>query len=176
MEEKLRKLNYELDALTKAMSDDVLFSEVVEDFVKELEDRISALKSLEDSMLGKGFDKTTFEDAVRSKGTLGFVAREVDEEMRTRSSEIVQRRFVVSSKIRELEKKMKRNGNVQQGKTAEGVHHIQRLRQPVPRPRTAERETRRLRLRTCGLERDRAKCHKGSQPAFPHVGGQELSK
>ena len=110
MEEKLRKLNYELDALTKSMSDDVLFIDVVEDFVKELEDRISALKSLEDSMLCKGFDKKTLEDAVRSKGTLGFVAREVDEEMRTRSSEIVQRRFVVSSEIRELEKKMRRNG------------------------------------------------------------------
>ena len=113
MEEKLRKLNYELDALTKSMADDVLFSEVVEDFVKELEDRISALKSLEDSMLGKGFDKKTLEDAVRSDGALGFVAREVDEEMRTRSSEIVQRRFAVSSQIRELEKKMRRNGNVQ---------------------------------------------------------------
>ena len=110
MEEKLRKLNYELDAITKSMADDVLFSEVVEDFVKELEDRISALKSLEDSMLCKGFDKKTLEDAVRSDGTLGFVAREVDEEMRTRSSEIVQRRFVVSSQIRELEKKMRRNG------------------------------------------------------------------
>lgn len=110
MEEKLRKLNYELDALTKSMSDDVLFIEVVDDFVKELEDRISALKSLEDSMLCKGFDKKTLEEAVRSKGTLGFVAREVDEEMRTRSSEIVQRRFVVSSEIRELEKKMRRNG------------------------------------------------------------------
>lgn len=113
MEEKLRKLNYELDAITKSMADDVLFSEVVEDFVKELEDRISALRSLEDSMLGKGFDKTIFEDAVRSDGTLGFVARKVDNEMRTRSSEIVQRRFVVSSEIRELEKKMRRNGNVQ---------------------------------------------------------------
>lgn len=110
MEEKLRKLNYELDAITKSMADDTLFSEVVEDFVKELEDRISALKSLEDSMLGKGFDRTTFEDAVRSKGTLGFVAREVDKEMRTRSSEIVQRRFVVLSEIRELKKKMRRNG------------------------------------------------------------------
>lgn len=110
MEEKLRKLNYELDALTKSMADDVLFSEVVEDFVKELEDRISALKSLEDSMLCKGFDKKTLEDAVMSDGTLGLVAREVDEEMRTRSSEIVQRRFVVSSEIRELEKKMMRNG------------------------------------------------------------------
>ena len=110
MEEKLRKLNYELDAITKSMADDMLFIEVVDDFVKELEDRISALKSLEDSMLGKGFDKKTFEDAVRSKGTLGLVAREVDEEMRTRSSEIVHRRFVVSSEIRELEKKMRRNG------------------------------------------------------------------
>ena len=110
MEEKLRKLNYELDAITKSMADDVLFIEVVDDFVKELEDRISALKSLEDSMLCKGFDKKTLEEAVRSKGTLGFVAREVDEEMRTRSSEIVQRRFVVSSDIRELEKKMRRNG------------------------------------------------------------------
>ena len=78
--------------------------------LKELEDRISALKSLEDSTLGKGFDKKTLEDAVRSKGTLGLVAREVDDEMRTRSSEIVQRRFVVSSEIRELEKKMRRNG------------------------------------------------------------------
>lgn len=113
MEEKLRKLNYELDAITKSMADDVLFSEVVEGFAKELKDRISALRSLEDSMLGKGFDKTTFEDAVRSKGILGFVAREVDEEMRTRSSEIVQRRFVVSSEIRELEEKIKRNGDVQ---------------------------------------------------------------
>ena len=110
MEEKLRKLNYELDAITKSMADDALFIEVVDDFVKELEDRISALKSLEDSMVCKGFDKKTLEDAVRSKGTLGFVAREVDEEMRTRSSEIVQRRFVVSSEIRELEKKMRRNG------------------------------------------------------------------
>ena len=61
-------------------------------------------------MLGKGFDKKTLEEAVRSKGTLCLVAREVDEEMRTRSSEIVQRRFVVSSEIRELEKKMRRNG------------------------------------------------------------------
>ena len=110
MEEKLRKLNYELDAITKSMADDVLFIEVVDDFVKELEDRISALKSLEDSMLCKGFDKKTLEEAVRSKGTLGFVAREVDEEMRTRSSEMVQRRFVVSSEIREIEKKMRRNG------------------------------------------------------------------
>lgn len=110
MEEKLRKLNYELDALTKSMADDVLFSEVVECFVTVFEDRISALKSLEDSMLVKGFDKKILEDAVRSKGTLGLVAREVDEEMRTRSSDIVQRRFVVSSEIRELEKKMRRNG------------------------------------------------------------------
>ena len=110
MEEKLRKLNYELDALTKSMADDMLFIEVVEDFVKEFEDRISALKSLEYSMIYKGFDKKTLEDAVRSKGTLGLVAREVDEEMRTRSSEIVQRRFVVSSEIHELEKKMRRNG------------------------------------------------------------------
>ena len=110
MEEKLRKLNYELYTIIKSMADDVLFIEVVEDFVKELEDRISALKSLEDSMLCKGFDKKTLEEAVRSDGTLGFVAREVDEEMRTRSSEIVQRRFAVLSQIRELEKKMKRNG------------------------------------------------------------------
>ena len=110
MEEKLRKLNYELDAITKSMADDVLFSEVVDVFVTVFEDRISALKSLEDSMLGKGFDKKTFEDAVRSDGTLGFVAREVDEEMRTRSSEIVQHRFTVLSEIRELEKKMRRNG------------------------------------------------------------------
>lgn len=113
MEEKLRKLNYELDAITKSMADDVLFSEVVECFVTVFEDRISALKSLEDSMLCKGFDKKILEEAVRSDGTLGLVAREVDEEMRTRSSEIVQRRFVVSSEIRELEKKMRRNGNVQ---------------------------------------------------------------
>ena len=104
MEEKLRELNYQLDALTNSMANDTLFSEVVEDFVKELEDRISALKSLEDSMLGKGFNKTTFEDAVRSKGTLGFVAREVDEEMLTRSSEIMQRRSEVLEEILELEK------------------------------------------------------------------------
>ena len=110
MEEKLRKLNYELDTITKSMADDVLFSEVVDGFVTVFEDRISALKSLEDSMLCKGFDKKILEDAVRSDGTLGLVAREVDEEMRTRSSEIVQRRFVVSSEIRELEKKMMRNG------------------------------------------------------------------
>lgn len=110
MEEKLRKLNYELDALTKSMADDVLFSEVVDGFVTVFEDRISALKSLEDSMLGKGFDKKILEEAVRSNGTLGLVAREVDEEMRTRSSEIVQRRFVVSSEIHELEKNMRRNG------------------------------------------------------------------
>ena len=110
MEEKLRKLNYELDAITKSMADDVIFSEVVEGFVTVFEDRISALKSLEDSMLCKGFDKKTLEDAVRSDGTLGVVAREVEKEMRTRSSEIVQRRFTVLSEIRELEKKMRRNG------------------------------------------------------------------
>ena len=110
MEEKLRKLNYELDALTKSMADDVLFSEVVEGFVTVFEDRISALKSLEDSMLCKGFDKKTFEEAVRSNGTLGLVAREVYDEMRTRSSEIVQRRFEVLSQIHELEKKMMLNG------------------------------------------------------------------
>ena len=110
MEERLRKLNYELDAITKSMEDDVLFSEVLDCFVTVFEDRISALKSLEDSMLGKGFDKKTIEDAVRSDGTLGLVAREVDYEMRTRSSEVVQRRFAVLSQIRELEKKMKRNG------------------------------------------------------------------
>lgn len=110
MEEKLRKLNYELDAITKSMANDVLFSEVVEDFVKEFEDRISALKSLEDSMIGKGFDKKTLEDAVRSDGTLGFVAREVEKEMRTRCSEILHRRFAVLSEIHELEKKMMRNG------------------------------------------------------------------
>ena len=110
MEEKLRKLNYELDAITKSMADDMLFIEVIEDFVKDLEDRISALKSLEYSIVGKGFDKKTLEDAVRSDGTLGFVARDVDEAMRKRSSEMVQRRFVVSSQIRELEKKMMRNG------------------------------------------------------------------
>ena len=110
MEEKLRKLNYELDALTKSMADDVLFSEVVEVFVTVFENRISALKSLEDSMIGKGFDKKTLEDAVRSDGTLGLVAREVDEEMRTRSSEILQRRFAVLSEIHELENKMRRNG------------------------------------------------------------------
>ena len=110
MEEKLRKLNYELDSITKSMADDVLFSEVVEGFVTVFEDRISALKSLEDSMLCKGFDKKTFEEAVRSDGTIGLVAREVDEEMRTRSSEIVQRRFAVLSQIHELEKKMGRNG------------------------------------------------------------------
>ena len=110
MEEKLRKLNYELDDITKSMADDVLFSDVVDGFVTVFEDRISALKSLEESMLVKGFDKKTLENAVRSDGTLGLVAREVDEEMRTRSSEIVQRRFAVSSQIRELEKKMRRNG------------------------------------------------------------------
>ena len=110
MEEKLRKLNYELDAITKSMADDVLFSEVLEDFVKELKDSISALKSLEDSMLGKGFDKKTLEEAVRSDGALGFFAREVYKEMRTRSNEIVQRHFAVSTQIRELEKKMRRNG------------------------------------------------------------------
>lgn len=113
MEEKLRKLNYELDALTKSMADDVLFSEVVEDFVKELEDRISALKSLEDSMIVKGFYKKTLNDAARSDGALGLVARDVDYEMRTRSSAIVQRRFLVLSQILELEKKIVRNGNVQ---------------------------------------------------------------
>ena len=100
MEEKLRELNYELDALTKSMADDVLFGEVVEDFVKEFKDRILALKLLEDSMLCKGFDKKTLEDAARSDGALGLVAREVNEEMRIRSSEILRRRFAVSLEIR----------------------------------------------------------------------------
>ena len=56
MEEKLRKLNYELDAITKSMEDDVLFSEVVEDMRREIKKRLLALNLIDGAMLEKGYD------------------------------------------------------------------------------------------------------------------------
>ena len=133
MEEKLRKLNYELDALTKSMADDVLFSEVVEDMRREIKKRILALNLIEGAMLEKGFDQGVLDEAKRLGGERSELATEIEREMRERSTEIMVRRADVLHDILELEKKMRRNGYVQQGKAVEGVHRLQRLRQPVSR-------------------------------------------
>ena len=109
MEEKLRKLNYELDALTKSMEDDVLFSEVVEDMRREIKKRILALNLIEGAMLDKGFDQ----EEKRLGGERSELATEIEREMRERSTEIMVRRADVLHDILELEKKMRRNGNVQ---------------------------------------------------------------
>ena len=92
MEEKLRKLNYELDALTKSMADDVLFSEVVEDMRREIKKRILALNSIEGAMLEKGFDQGVLDEAKRLGGERAEIATEIEREMRERSTEIMVRR------------------------------------------------------------------------------------
>ena len=114
MEEKLRKLNYELDTLTKSMADDVLFSEVVEDMRREIKKRILALNSIEGAMIEKGFDKSVLDGAKRLGGARAELATAIEKEMRERSTEIMERREDVLHDILELEKKIKRNGNVQQ--------------------------------------------------------------
>ena len=113
MEEKLRKLNYELDALTKSMADDVLFSEVVDDMRREIKKRILALNSIEGAMIEKGFDQSVLDGAKRLGGERAELATEIEREMRERSTEIMARREDVLHDILELEKKIKRNGNVQ---------------------------------------------------------------
>ena len=113
MEEKLRKLNYELDALTKSIADDVLFSEVVEDMRREIKKRILALNLIEGAMVEKGFDQGVLDEAKRLGGERSELATEIEREMRERSTEIMVRRADVLHDILELEKKMRRNGNVQ---------------------------------------------------------------
>ena len=113
MEEKLRKLNYELDAITKSMADDVLFSEVVDDMRCEIKKRILALNLIEGAMLDKGFDQGVLDEAKRLGGERAEIATEIEREMRERSTEIMVRRADVLHDILELEKKMRRNGNVQ---------------------------------------------------------------
>lgn len=104
MEEKLRKLNYELDAITKSMADDVLFSEVVEDMRREIKERISTLDSIEGAMIEKGFDQGVLDGAKRLGGTAAELAREIEVGMRERTTEIMQRRSEVLEEILELEK------------------------------------------------------------------------
>ena len=113
MEEKLRKLNYELDAITKSMADDVLFSEVVEDMRREIKKRILALNLIEGAMLDNGFDQGVLDEEKRLGGERSELATEIEMEMRERSTEIMVRRADVLHDILELEKKMRRNGNVQ---------------------------------------------------------------
>lgn len=110
MEEKLRKLNYQLDALTNSMANDTLFSEVVEDMRREIKERVSALDSLEGAMIEKGFDQGVLDGAKRLGGTGAELATEIEREMRERSTEIMARRADVLHDILELEKKMRRNG------------------------------------------------------------------
>ena len=110
MEEKLRKLNYELDAITKSMADDVLFSEVVDDMRSEIKKRILALNLIEGAMVENGFDQGVLDEAKRLGGERAELATEIEREMRERSTEIMVLRSYVLNDILELEKKMKRNG------------------------------------------------------------------
>lgn len=110
MEEKLRELNYQLDALTNSVANDTLFSEVVEDMRREIKERVSALNSLEGAMIEKGFDQGVLDGAKRLGGTAAELARAIEVGMRERSTEIMARRADVLHDILELEKKMKRNG------------------------------------------------------------------
>ena len=113
MEEKLRKLNYELEAITKSMADDVLFSEEVKDMRREIKKRILALNSIDGAMLEKGFDQGVLDEEKRLGGERAELATEIEREMRERSTEIMVLRSDVLHDILELEKKMRRNGNVQ---------------------------------------------------------------
>ena len=110
MEEKLRKLNYELDTITKSMADDVLFSEVVDDMRREIKKRILAFNSIEGAMIEKGFDQGVIDGAKRLGGAMAEIATEIERKMRERSTEIMARRADVLHDILELEKKMRRNG------------------------------------------------------------------
>ena len=105
MEEKLRKLNYQLDALTNSMANDTLFSEAVEDMRREIKERVSALDSLEGAMIEKGFDQGVLDGAKRLGGTAAELATEIEREMRERSTEIMARRADMLHEIIELEKK-----------------------------------------------------------------------
>lgn len=104
MEAKLRKLNYKLDAITKSMADDVLFSEVVEDMRREIKERVSALDSLEGAMMEKGFDQGVLDGAKRLGGSAAELARAIEVGMRERTTGIMQRRSEVLEEILELEK------------------------------------------------------------------------
>ena len=110
MEEKLRKLNYELDAITKSMADDVLFSDVVENKRIEIKKRILALNLIEGAMIDKGFDQGVLDEAKRLGGERAELATEIEMEMRERTTAIMVRRADVLHDIIELEKKMMRNG------------------------------------------------------------------
>lgn len=110
MEEKLRELNYELDAITKSMADDMLFIEVVEDMRREIKKRILAFNLIEGAMIEKGFDQGVLDEAKRIGGERAELANEIEKEMRERSTEIMVRRADVLHDILELEKKMRRNG------------------------------------------------------------------
>ncbi|WP_308242288.1 hypothetical protein [uncultured Prevotella sp.] len=104
MEEKLRELNYQLDALTNSMANDTLFSEVVEDMRREIKERVSALDSLEGAMIEKGFDQGVLDRAKRHGGTAAELAIAIEVGMRERTTEIMQRRSEVLEEILELEK------------------------------------------------------------------------
>lgn len=104
MEEKLRELNYELDAITKSMAADVLFSEVVEDMRREIKERVSALDSLEGAMIEMGFDQGVLDGAKRLGGSAAELAMAIETGMRERTTEIMQRRSDVLEEILELEK------------------------------------------------------------------------
>ena len=113
MEEKLKKLNYKLDAITKSMADDILLSEGVEDMRREITQRILASNLIACTMLDKGFDQGVLDEAKRIGGERAEIATEIEREMRERSTDIMVRRADVLHDILELEKKMRRNGNVQ---------------------------------------------------------------
>lgn len=104
MEEKLRKLNYKLDALTKSLADDTLFSEVVEDMRREIKEMVSALDSLEGAMIEKGFDQGVLDGARRLGGTAAELAMAIEVGMRERTTGIMQRRSEVLEEVLELEK------------------------------------------------------------------------
>lgn len=104
MEEKLRELNYQLDALTNSMANDTLFSEVVEDMRREIKERVSALDSLEGAMIEKGFNQGVLDGAKRLGGARAELARAIEVGMRERTTEIMQRRSEVLEEILELEK------------------------------------------------------------------------
>lgn len=104
MEEKLRELNYQLDALTNSTAADTLFSEVVEDIRREIKEMVSALDSLEGAMIEKGFDQGVLDGAKRLGGNAAELARAIEVGMRGRTTEIMQRRSEVLEEILELEK------------------------------------------------------------------------
>lgn len=104
MEEKLRELNYQLDALTNSMANDTLFSEVVEDMRREIKERILAFNLIEYAMMEKGFDQGVLDEAKRHGGARAELARAIEVGMRERTTGIMQRRSEVLEEILELEK------------------------------------------------------------------------